>query len=70
MKSFLIVLEILVAVALTGLILIQAKGVGLGRTLGSAAFHSKRGVEKLVFRSTVVIAVLFTVVSVANHLFV
>jgi len=68
MKDFLVVVEILVAVALSGLILIQAKGVGLGRSFGSAAYHSKRGVEKLVFRATIITAVLFTLLAIVTPL--
>lgn len=70
MKSFLTIVEIVVAASLTGLILLQAKGVGLGRTFGSAAYHSKRGVENLVFRSTIVISALFAVLAIANHLLI
>lgn len=70
MKVFLTVTEIAISVSLAGLILMQAKGVGLGRTFGASTYHSKRGVEKLVFRATIIIAVVFVVLSVLNHLFI
>lgn len=60
--------QIIISVALIGLILLQAKGMGLGNSAifgGSGQFYSsKRGVEKIVFNATVALAVLFGVVSV------
>jgi len=69
MKIFLTVAQIILAVSVSALVLIQAKGTGLGRTFGSVSFHSKRGVEFVVFRSTIILAVLFILVSVVNQLF-
>lgn len=46
----------------------QAKGVGLGRSLGSSAYHSRRGLERIVFRGTIVVAVLFCLISIVNQL--
>lgn len=68
MKQALLIGQLLVALALTGLILIQAKGTGLGRTFGSTTYHSKRGVEGLVFRATIGLAVAFVIVSIVNQL--
>lgn len=55
--------QIASAVILTSLVLLQAKGVGLGRTFGSASYHSKRGMERLTFRATIVTAVAFCLFS-------
>ena len=68
MQSFLLTAEILIAVALTSLILLQAKGVGLGRSLGSTAYHSRRGMEKIVFRLTVILAIVFAALSITSQL--
>lgn len=68
MKLALTVAQILVGVAMAGLILLQAKGTGLGRTFGSGAYHSRRGVETLVFKTSIVLAVVFVGVSVAAQL--
>ncbi|MEK7091214.1 MAG: preprotein translocase subunit SecG [Patescibacteria group bacterium] len=68
MKTWLTVAQIVTGILLTGLVLLQAKGTGLGRAFGSIAYHSKRGVEKMVFRSTVIIAVIFVILSVLNVL--
>lgn len=68
MKTWLTVVQIVTGILLTGLVLLQAKGTGLGRAFGSIAYHSKRGVENLVFRLTVIIAVIFVVLSLLNVL--
>ncbi|KKU28682.1 MAG: hypothetical protein UX80_C0009G0011 [Candidatus Amesbacteria bacterium GW2011_GWA2_47_11b] len=60
--------QIVTGIVLSGLILLQAKGTGLGRAFGSVAYHSKRGVEKMVFRSTIIIAIIFVVLSLLNVL--
>ncbi|HBC72693.1 MAG: Protein translocase, SecG subunit [Candidatus Amesbacteria bacterium GW2011_GWB1_47_19] len=70
MKNVLLLFQIILSLAVVGLILIQAKGTGLGRAFGSQAYHSKRGVENLVFRSTIVLSVLFVIVSVVSQLFI
>ena len=63
-----IVLQIIVAIALTGVILLQAKGTGLGSTFGgqSQMYHSKRGVEKVVFYLTIILSLIFVAVSIIN----
>lgn len=68
MKTWLTVVQIVTGILLTGLVLLQAKGTGLGRAFGSIAYHSKRGVENLVFRLTVIIAVIFVILSLLNVL--
>ncbi|MBU1323177.1 MAG: preprotein translocase subunit SecG [Candidatus Beckwithbacteria bacterium] len=64
----LISIQIIVCLILISLILLQAKGTGLGTTFGgqSQAYHSKRGVEKVVFYSTVIAGVLFVIISLLN----
>lgn len=68
MKTWLTVAQIVTGIALTSLVLLQAKGTGLGRAFGSISYHSKRGVENMVFRSTIAIAVIFVLLSVLNVL--
>ena len=53
------------AVALTAVILIQARGTGFGRGWGSSgASFTRRGLERVVFRLTFIIAAVFIFVSV------
>ena len=60
--------QIIVSLILISLILLQAKGSGLGSTFGgqSQAYHSKRGVEKVVFYSTIAAGIIFVIISLAN----
>jgi protein translocase SecG subunit len=62
MKSTLLIIQIVSAILLTGAILIQARGTGFGR--GSAASFTRRGIEKLIFRLTFVLAGIFMLVSI------
>lgn len=62
------VAQIIIGVAVSALILLQAKGTGLGRAFGSTAYHSRRGLETLMFKSTIVLAVTFVIVSIVGQL--
>jgi len=61
-------LQILISLILIGLILLQAKGTGLGTAFGgqSQAYHSKRGVERTVFLATIIFGCLFALVSLLS----
>lgn len=71
MKQVLTVIQIVVSLVLIGLILIQAKGTGLGRTFGSGGgtSFSRRGLEKLIFRLTFVFVFIFILVSILQLLY-
>jgi len=58
--------QIIVAVALTITILLQARGAGLGSVFGGTGtvFKTRRGIDKLLFRFTIVFTVLFLLVSI------
>lgn len=64
-------LQIFLAVILSALILLQARGGGLGAAFGgfSAAYRSKRGVEKFIYWLTIVFAVGFFAAVFANFFF-
>lgn len=68
LQSALLILQIAVSVLLIAAVLLQAQGSGLGSTWGGGgeSFHTRRGVEKLVFRLTIVLIVLFAIISVAT----
>ena len=59
--------QIIVCVLLTGAILLQAQGTGLGTTWagGGETYHTKRGVEKVIFGFTIFAIILFSILSVA-----
>ncbi|OGG12979.1 preprotein translocase subunit SecG [Candidatus Gottesmanbacteria bacterium RIFCSPHIGHO2_01_FULL_39_10] len=65
MKQILIILQIVIAISLAAIILLQSKGVGLGHAWGGSGdfYKNRRGVEKLLFNSTVVLAILFLIFS-------
>ncbi|MBI2616911.1 preprotein translocase subunit SecG [Candidatus Gottesmanbacteria bacterium] len=71
MVNFLFILQIFVSSLLIVLILLQAKGVGLGRAWGGGGefYKSRRGVEKIVFYATIVLVVLFLITSISSLLF-
>lgn len=64
MRETLLIIQIVSAVILIGLILLQVKGVGFGRVWGSwTTSFSRRGLEGFVFKSTFVVAFIFILVS-------
>ena len=68
MKLFLLIIHILIAVGLIGLILLQNGKGGLGGLGAGEFYRSKRGAERIVFISTIVLSVLFFITSIVNLL--
>lgn len=68
MREVLLIAQIIVSVFLTGAILLQAQGSGLGTSWGGGGetYHTKRGVERVVFILTIVGVIVFAALSVAN----
>lgn len=65
MRDLLIVIQLITSTLLVGAIIVQTKGTGFGRSWGSgASSFTRRGLEKLVFRATFVLAALFIMVSI------
>lgn len=60
-----IILQIIVAVLLIGVILLQAQGSGLSASFGGAgeSFRSRRSVERFLVYATAALATLFAVLS-------
>lgn len=60
-------IQIILAVALIGSVLLQQTGASLGGAFGgdnfSAAYHTRRGSEKYLFYATIVIGILFAISS-------
>lgn len=65
--------QIALSVLLMVAILLQRTGASLGGAFGadnfSSGFHTRRGLEKTLFRATIVLAILFAL-SALVHLFV
>lgn len=70
MKLALQILQIVISVLLMTAILLQQKGTGLGAAFGGSSnvYSTKRGVDKLLFRSTIILGVLFVATAIANIL--
>ena len=68
MKSILVIVQIIVSLLLIGGILLQQRGGGLSQVFGggSGAYRTRRGMEKGIFWSTIVLAVLFLAVALAS----
>jgi preprotein translocase subunit SecG len=65
--DFVYVAQILVGVLLTVILLLQAKGSGVGTALGGGSggsFRTRRGVEKQLFNLTIFLAVVFLLISI------
>ena len=68
MQNALSIVQIIVSILLVGLILLQAQGTGLGNnwTGGGETYHTRKGVEKVIFIATVASIIIFILISLAN----
>jgi preprotein translocase subunit SecG len=66
----LVIAQAILAVALIAAILLQQRGTGLGGAFGGevTAYRSRRGIERTLFRLTILLAVLFVIFSLLNLL--
>ena len=65
MPTYLAIGQMLVAVALIAVILLQVHGGGLGGIFGQpdSVFRTRRGVEKTLFRLTIALSVFFVLLA-------
>lgn len=68
MSKALDITQIVLSILLIITILMQARGTGLGETFGGGGevFQTKRGVEKILFKATIIIAILFIGTALLN----
>jgi preprotein translocase subunit SecG len=68
MQTPLLLAQMILAMALIASILLQQRGTGLGGAFGGevTAYRSRRGIERTLFRLTVVLALLFVAFSLLN----
>ena len=68
METYLYIAQIVVAVALIVVALLQVRGGGLGGIFGQAdtVFRTKRGLEKTLFQLTIVLVVIFLILSIVS----
>ena len=69
MEVYLYVALIITSIALVASIILQSKGAGLGGLTGAdtgGVFTARRGIEKTLFRITIVLSVLFFILCIAT----
>lgn len=66
MPKYLVIAQILVAVALIATILFQLHGGGLGGIFGrsDSVYRTRRGIEKTLFKLTIALTVIFVILAV------
>lgn len=67
-KKVLLIVQIVISVLLVVSILLQVRGSGLGTIFGSVGgefYRSKRGIEKFLYRGTIILGVLFAANAIA-----
>ena len=70
MKNTLLIIQIIISILLIIVVLLQPKGEGLSQTFGGAGelYKTRRGMEKLLFKLTIVLIVIFIILSLAGFL--
>ena len=63
MPTYLLVAQILVAIALIVAVMLQLHGGGIGGIFGQSdsVYRTRRGVEKTLLRVTIILAIVFVV---------
>lgn len=66
MNTYLSIAQIVLSVALVLAIMLQVKGGGLGGIFGQAdsVYRTRRGIERTLFQLTIVLAVIFIIISI------
>lgn len=67
-KTFLPIIQIVVSVMLAAAILLQQRGTGLSATFGGEGnvYRTKRGIEKMLFRATIVLTTILLLSALTN----
>lgn len=66
MQTYFNIAQIIIALVLIIAVLLQVRGGGLGGIFGTQTgmYRTKRGVEKTLFRFTIIMVVLFIIISI------
>ena len=69
MQTYLSIAQIVLAVALILIVLLQVRGGGLGGIFGQAdtVYRTRRGLEKTMFQLTIALAVLFIIIALVSR---
>ena len=66
------IIQIVSAIALITVIILQNRGTGLGSAFGGeggGVYHTRRSMEKVLFQLTIALAVVFFITAFVNILF-
>ena len=68
MQYILSIVQIVISILLIILILLQQRGGGLGNVFGGSGdvYRTKRGVEKFIFRATIVLVAIFLALGIVR----
>ena len=69
MELILQIAQIITAILLVVLIMMQQRGTALGSAFGGeggGAYSTRRGIQKKVFKATIVLAIIFIALAVAG----
>ena len=70
METYLNVTEIIISIVLIGIILMQVRGQGSGLFgAAQASFRTRRGVERTLFRFTIILATAFVLIALLSFIF-
>lgn len=70
MLEILSIIQIIISALLIGAILLQARGSGLSSVFGgeSTFYHTRRGMERIIFWATIILAILFVITGIVSFL--
>ena len=71
MNTIFIILQVIISIALVITVIFQTRGSQVGMAFGGSgeSYRSKRGLEKMLFYATIVLAILFASISILALLF-
>ncbi len=61
--NYLNIIQIIVSAVLVVTVLLQVRGSGFGELGTQSVFRTRRGIEKTLFQATIVLAIVFVLVS-------
>jgi preprotein translocase subunit SecG len=67
-EAALYIAQIILAVVLTGLVVLQTRAQGMQNRDSSSIYRTRRGLEKTLFQATIAVSVMFLLLSLVNSL--
>ncbi len=72
MKNIIGILQVIVSILLIIAVIFQQRGSGIGGAFGGAGggevFHGRRGLDNILYKATIILSVLFFILSIAIFL--